>query len=361
MNPPTPASPAGRAAAPPRRPAAPAAAAPLRGLQRAVRLFTIYSLIFIIALADALTPPGVVVGVLLGIPILIASFFEEKRHVLAAGLTSVICFLLAAWLSTGATAPATIRLPNRMFALLTILAVSFIALEFQRRRRQLERARAQAESARDLTHLMHSLMAHDLRAPLVLARQGFDMVRNALESGTAPNVLLIDEVDGRLTRSLRTIELVLETARGELAEPSSEVVSSAVPIAAELAEELATFQVDARVRGKTLELQVSPPDLVARVDGAVLRQSVGILIDNAIRYALPGSVLVLAQVHGDYLWVHVRDQGPGMDEARTEGGAGAGIGLRLGRLLAKRAGGSLDVMRNGSDGTEFVLRLPSGR
>ena len=45
--------------------------------------------------------------------------------------------------------------------------------------------------------------------------------------------------------------------------------------------------------------------------------------------------------------------------AHSTTGPGSGIGLRLCRLLAERAGGSLDVVRDGPEGTELVLRLPT--
>ena len=328
------------------------------GASRALRLAIIYTLIFLIALADALTPAGVVVGILMGIPILLASLFEGQRHVLAAAFASVLCYVLAALLGSGPMSPEVIWIPNRVLALLSILALSWIALEFQRRRRELEAARAAAESALDLNRLLHSLMAHDLRSPLVLARQGFDIVRSATAAGAAPDLALVGDVDNRLDRSLRTIELVLEAARSELDEQSEALRAAAVPIERELQEEIDTFRADAGAHDKQLELQVAPRDLVVRVNGPVLRQGVAILVDNAIRHAVPGRVAVLAQPHGTFLWVHVRDQGPGLG-AHSTTGPGSGIGLRLCRLLAERAGGSLDVVRDGPEGTELVLRLPT--
>jgi signal transduction histidine kinase len=318
----------------------------------------VYGLIFCIALVDALTPAGVVLGIFLGVPIVLASMFAERRHVLAAAIASVLCFLLAATLGQGPFAPHFIWLPNRIFVLAAILAFSWLALELQQRRQALERERAAAESARDLTRLLHSLMAHDLRAPLVLARQGFEMVRGAAEGNWPPNLALVDEVDARLTRSLRTIELVLDAARSEFTETPTDAATPPVAIAAELEEEIAGFRANAEARRKSLVVDVMPADLVLRVNAAVLRQSVAILVDNALCYSLPGTIHVLAQVHGSYLWVHVRDEGPGIAAADAPG-QGSGIGLRLSRLLAQRAGGSLELLRNGAQGTEFVLRLPA--
>lgn len=324
----------------------------------AVRLAVVYSLIFVIALADALTPSGVVVGLLLSIPILIASLSSQRSDVIAAGVTSLVCFVLAALLGASQPAPQVIRLPNRMLAMTALVAVTWIGLEFQRRRLLLESARASAEAAGDLSRLLHSLLAHDLRAPLILARQSFDMVRGAVAAGSEPSIALIDEVDARLTRSLRTIEMVLEAARADLEEAAVHGVSP-LAIAHALQEEIAAFRADARARGKDIVLEVTPPDLVLRLNAPVLRQGVAILVDNAIRYALAGPITIAAQAHGSVLWVHVRDPGPRPDRKRTEDAQSAGIGLRLCRLLVDRSGGSLELARSQPDGTEFIFRLPA--
>lgn len=323
-----------------------------------MRVVVVYALIFFIALTDAVTPAGVVVGIFLGVPIILASMFPERRHVIAASIASVLCFMLAALLGQGPISPQVIWLPNRLFALVSVLAFSGLALELQRRRHELEAERSAAESVRDLTRLMHSLMAHDLRTPLVLARQGFDMVRMAAEKGLAPDLMLIEEVDARLTRSLRTIELVLEAARRDEGDTQVAAATPLIGIADELNEEVALFRRDAETRGKSLVVEVMPAGLAMRISAPVLRQTVAILVDNAIRYAAPGAITVLAQAHGAYLWVHVRDDGPGGD-GPTGAVHGTGIGLRLCRLLAARAGGSLELMRSGRDMTEFVLRLPA--
>jgi signal transduction histidine kinase len=205
-------------------------------------------------------------------------------------------------------------------------------------------------------------MAHDLRAPLALARQAIEAVERPIRSGEPVDLSLITDVDARLRRSLRTIQLVLDSARGELAAPAR-AEPTLINVSAEVRDEVASFAEEARSRGK--ELRAVPPgaDVLARLDAAVLRQSLAILLDNAIRYSVPGLIQITVTSAAGQVVIGVRDEGPGLTRRQNPtGGSGEGLGLQLCALLARRSGGTLSVARDAEDGTEFVLRLPaSGR
>jgi signal transduction histidine kinase len=96
------------------------------------------------------------------------------------------------------------------------------------------------------------------------------------------------------------------------------------------------------------------------LDALVLRQVLAILLDNAIRYAQPGPLWIDAELSVDKVRVSVTDSGPGLSGQAMNGGEpmGSGIGLELSRMLAARAGGSLDLEQDSEHGTRFCLRLP---
>jgi signal transduction histidine kinase len=108
------------------------------------------------------------------------------------------------------------------------------------------------------------------------------------------------------------------------------------------------------------------PGSVARI--------VRILLDNALRVAPPGSTVTLHLDCGKrFCQLEVRDGGPGVLEHEREliferfkrgsgrsGEGGFGLGLAIGRELAERMGGSLEL-REAQVGAAFRLRLPSSR
>jgi signal transduction histidine kinase len=105
---------------------------------------------------------------------------------------------------------------------------------------------------------------------------------------------------------------------------------------------------------------------------------VRILLDNALRHAPVGSaVRVLPAYHGTNATVEVADEGPGVPPIDREriferfergsapsGESGFGLGLAIGRELARRMGGELRHDDGTDPGARFVLELaiemPSG-
>jgi signal transduction histidine kinase len=111
----------------------------------------------------------------------------------------------------------------------------------------------------------------------------------------------------------------------------------------------------------------------ARGDAERLRQIVGNLIENAVKYSPTGGTVEvrLAAVNGANL-VSVSDQGPGIaadDQelifekfgrvAGENAKPGTGLGLYIARSIAEAHGGTLAVMSAPGRGATFTLRLPA--
>ena len=113
-----------------------------------------------------------------------------------------------------------------------------------------------------------------------------------------------------------------------------------------------------------------------RGDRERLRQVLGNLVENAIKYSPEGgTVRVRAAAENGVAWIAVSDEGPGIpaDEqrrifekfARVEipGGSkpGTGLGLFIARSIAEAHGGTVDVRSGPGGGTTFTLKLPVER
>ncbi len=107
-------------------------------------------------------------------------------------------------------------------------------------------------------------------------------------------------------------------------------------------------------------------------DEKLLRQAISNLLTNAIKYSPDGGEVCLELTFGQGVEIHVRDHGIGIPahelprlfepfyRASNVGElSGTGLGLSIAKQAAEAHGGSLDVARSDSSGTEFVLSLPA--
>src|SRR5215469_6611975 len=158
----------------------------------------------------------------------------------------------------------------------------------------------------------------------------------------------------------------LEAHKGKLAPAAIDLVPALRMIVDEAAEK-------ARSRGVRLAVAL-PTNASAVADAAAVRRIVGNLIGNALQYSPSGGTVRLEVRNGDdSVAVAVRDQGLGFtpDELlhacepfrrfdRPGCVTGAGMGLAVSNLLAKRMGASLKLASAPNEGTTAELKLAKG-
>ena len=98
------------------------------------------------------------------------------------------------------------------------------------------------------------------------------------------------------------------------------------------------------------------------------------LLDNAAKYAVPGTVRLSVATEAGAFVLRVGDDGPGIEDdlldkvfepfARAAGPsdrpAGSGVGLALVRRIAEYLGGRAVAERSATGGLEIVVSLPGG-
>ncbi|MGP4013932.1 sensor histidine kinase [Streptomyces sp. 4N124] len=212
--------------------------------------------------------------------------------------------------------------------------------------------------------------SHELRSPLAIIRANVDAVLTAEESDEEERRIAARSVDRATTRMTRLVEDLLATARRsapaladadvDLATAASEACEDFIPLAAE--------------RGLTLHRRLAP-GLTVIGDHDALRRAVGNLLSNAVRLSPPGTLITVAAGRTEgWLWVAVRDEGPGIvddDQSRVfdrfwraKGNGGsrdrhAGLGLAIVRQIVESHGGQIRLFSRVGEGSTFVLWFPA--
>jgi signal transduction histidine kinase len=204
--------------------------------------------------------------------------------------------------------------------------------------------------------------SHELRTPLASLRL---MLHGAEEDlgGEQPD---LDGARDQVQRALgQTIRL--GTLAGELLDLSRldaglELRREPVELAALARSVVAEFAGRDGAR-----VALAAPDTVwADADPGAAARIVRILLDNALRHAPAGGEVRVAVTAGVPVRLAVGDDGPGVAPADVErvferfehgDGGGFGLGLAIGRELARRMGGDL-VLHGPGPGATFEVRLP---
>ena len=310
-----------------------------------------------IAALDALTPPGVVVGVLLVIPVFAAGA-SRRPHAVAwtFGAATIAYGVATAFGVQGGSVAGDTRIANRVLIVVTLAAAAYLATALQHQRTALRSHRLAEVDAVQTNRLLLSLIMHDLRNPLITALNTLEYLWARV---TGEDQSMVEDARARLRRNVRLVDAYLAVAQadrtGVIPEARSRYLT--VPELNDMVrEEVQGFRPEAVSRGKRIVLYHAAARLPAfSVDVVVMRHALTILLDNAVRYAVPGLIRVTTESDDHRFLVHVEDAGPG-----TGGSAppGTGLGLELCRSLLQRAGGELRLDRTGEDGTSFVLQLP---
>ena len=214
--------------------------------------------------------------------------------------------------------------------------------------------------------------SHELRTPLTLLSGMLELLDDDLRDGRVDLDDAHAQIEGA-QRQLRRLEHLASDLL-DLSRLDSEAPLRSEPVElGELTRAVgAEFALRAADRG--IEVEVVPPiaPCWAKGDPGAVARIVRILLDNALRFApAPGTVAVLPAYHGQSATVEVHDDGPGVpvDErdriferfqrgSRTGGEEGFGLGLAIGRELAERLGGRLELVEDGRSGATFMLSLP---
>lgn len=211
-------------------------------------------------------------------------------------------------------------------------------------------------------------VAHELRTPLGNVTGWLEATQDGL---AAPDPQLISML---LEESLLLQHLVADLQ--DLAQADAGVLRlhrEAVDADEVVGQVVAAHQAQAEAQGVALRAE-SRPGLLLHADPVRLRQALGNLVTNAVRYTpAGGAVTVTGRPEGGAVVVEVADTGVGIraedlprvfdrfwraDKSRSRTTGGSGLGLAITRQLVELHGGAVAVTSSLGVGTTFRLVLP---
>jgi signal transduction histidine kinase len=237
------------------------------------------------------------------------------------------------------------------------------ALMQQQLRRQEEARRAFVATA-----------SHELRTPVA----SLDGLLELLDEDLRSDRLDLDDARSLLSRargqSRRLGRLAADLLDLSRIDAQTALRSEPVELGELSRAVLAEFELSVARREILATLDDEAGSVWALGDPGSVARIMRILLDNAIRLSPQGGEIRVELRNGDQAMLSVSDRGPGVPVEEREliferfmrgreagGRAGFGLGLAIGRELARRMGGDLSLEDQDGPGARFTLRLPVAR
>ncbi len=184
-------------------------------------------------------------------------------------------------------------------------------------------------------------VSHQLRSRLTALQLRLETLTLASNVETAEDASAALDQAERLAQVLDELLAAASAARAAEAQP--------INLAVRLPMMVAEWRELLRANGRVLRLRV-PEGLLARATPGRLREALGVLLDNSLKYGT-GTVLVAARRGDGMVLIEVSDAGPGVPdelaahvfERGVSGGGSTGVGLALARALVDADGGRLEL------------------
>jgi signal transduction histidine kinase len=211
-------------------------------------------------------------------------------------------------------------------------------------------------------------VSHELRTPIGALQA---MLENIVDGVAPADPDVLKTMLRQVERLGRLVAQLLDLSRLESGAAPLQVTTFSVLELLEDVADQATLAVD----GVPVDVDVAPVELSLRADSERVHQVVANLVENAQRFAPPGTtVSIHARPSNGSVDITVVDLGPGIppsdvdrvferfyraDRSRSSEGGGAGLGLAIAKWIVDMHDGQISC-DPASDGCRMRVRLPRG-
>jgi signal transduction histidine kinase len=217
-------------------------------------------------------------------------------------------------------------------------------------------------------------VSHELRTPLTAVKGTVETLRDGAVDDPEVRDHFLETVEAETDRLIRLVNDLLVLSRAD--SEALNLYREPVDLARLVAGTRRKLAPRAEERGLELVMETDPDLPLALADPDRIEQVLVNLLDNALKYSLPGgrvTVHVAGRGQGA-LQVQVRDEGIGIpaadlprigerfyraDRARSRAEGGSGLGLAIARALVEAHGGRLWLESEEGRGTVVTFSLPA--
>ena len=221
--------------------------------------------------------------------------------------------------------------------------------------------------------------SHELKTPLTVILADASIALEHPERTVESQRQWIEGIQVEGQRMQGLVEDMLALAKHDTAEVDAQATMGKQQEKLDLADmaQRAVLQFEAVAFERGVEIDVAESSSTSVFIGGVrgdIERVLGILIDNACKYAEAGSrVVVGTKREGKHAVIQVNNTGTPIpssdlphifdrfwraDEARTSGAGGYGLGLSIARSIVEEHGGTLSAQSSAEHGTTFTAKFP---
>ncbi|HMF75732.1 MAG TPA: ATP-binding protein [Bryobacteraceae bacterium] len=214
--------------------------------------------------------------------------------------------------------------------------------------------------------------SHQIRTPITIALAAAQVTTRDSTANLSECKDSLQMIEHQMLQLRRTVEDMFFLSQTDTA--SLRVECKAMYLDDAVSDAVRAAKALSREKQQTLELS-SLPEATCLGDADLLKQAVLILLDNAVKYTLPGGHVDVALLRREKSWIClVTDSGSGISESvqpriferffrerrpGNEAAAGAGLGLPIAKSIVESHGGTLALIASRPGRTIFEITIPA--
>ena len=215
--------------------------------------------------------------------------------------------------------------------------------------------------------------SHELKTPLTVINANAQLIRRW---GDRDPAIRSESLDAIADESRRLAEMVNGMLTLAKADSGDQIPKEPLAIEALVVDVVAHAYERARLKGLDLRAEFRGDRSLVMGDGALLRQLVTNLVDNALKFTEQGEIVVTVTCGDGSVRIEVRDTGIGIapehaerlfdrffrgDASHSRTVEGTGLGLAIVRSIARVHGGTVAAWPRSGGGSVFAVELPGVR